>query len=102
MKAYRVWNTWDDWQEIVYADHHCTAKWEVASAYDTVCGQTIYPVLRAKRLPHMDEHAQPSAKRGYIERNKHLQRLSGIYPCERCGGPNGDGSLCCAKCEDKG
>jgi len=99
MKAYRVRNTWDEWQELVYADHHCTAKWEVAAAHPTVCGQTIYPVLQANRLPHMDEYLQPSAKRGYIERNRNLQRLSGIYRCEHCGSKNADGNLMCADCE---
>ena len=96
MKAYRVWHVGEEWQELVFASHHSTAKWEVAHCF--VCE---YKDFRAERLPHMDEHAQPSAKRGYIERNKQLQRLSGIYPCERCCGPNGDGSLCCAKCEEK-
>jgi len=99
MKAYRVRNTYDDWQELVFARHHSTAKWEVAAAYPTVCGQTIYPVLVAHRLPHMDGYADPFAKRGHIERDRTLQRLSGIFPCGRCGGKNGDGNLCCAKCE---
>lgn len=96
MKAYRVWNASDEWQELVFASHHSTAKWEVAH-----CFVGDYKGFRAERLPHMDGYGDPFSKRGYIERNKHLQRLSGIYPCERCGGPNGDGSLCCAKCEDK-
>lgn len=33
MKAYRVWNINDEWQELVFAQHHSTDKWEVAACY---------------------------------------------------------------------
>lgn len=96
MKVYRVWNVHDEWQELVYAKHHNTAKWEVATNTTTP-----YEELRAERLPHMDGYCDPLAVRGHIERASNLQRLSGIFPCARCESGNGDGSLLCAECEAK-
>lgn len=96
MKAYRVWSVNDEWQELVFAPHHNTAKKAVVDDLGSAWPQD----LRAARLPHMDGYGDPFFVRGYVDRNSHLQRLSGIYPCALCGGKNGDGGLVCAKCED--
>ena len=95
MKAYRVWDINDEWQEIAFAPHHNTAKRVVAEELDSVWPRD----LRAERLPDMDAHQNPFLG-AYMETDKRIQRLSGIYPCERCGNQNGDGNLCCAKCEE--
>ena len=102
MKAYRVWNIHDEWQEIVYEHSASSAKCRVVDMYcpPDVPENEFRQDLRARHLPKIDIHANKSVSRGYIEWDKRIQRLSGIYPCERCGGKNGDGNLICAKCED--
>lgn len=100
MKAYRVWNTHDEFQEIVYENSASSAKCRVVDMYcppDTPENE-FRQDLRARHLPKLDKPGYQG--RGYIESDKRIHRLSGIYPCERCGGKNGDDDLLCAKCED--
>ena len=99
MKAYRVWNIHDEWQEIVYDHGASSAKCRVTDMYcpPDVPENEFRQDLRARHLPKLDKPGYQG--RGYIEWDRAVQRFSGIYRCEWCDGKNGSGDLVCAKCE---
>jgi hypothetical protein len=99
MKAYRVWNIHEEWQEIVYDYTAYTAKYRTADMYcpPDIDKLTYRKDLRARHFPKMDKPGYQG--RGYVEWDRDAQRFSGIYRCEHCGSKNADGDLMCADCE---